>query len=635
MDKSWNFVINDARKDEQKMLINVFDKCGLLKNDKTFAEVKNVMQKTYGEQTYDDFLQSVIETLHIEEPKDKANIETYVVSQIILPVLMQHDDQRIDFCKQEHFASLERKDFAREFNSRFRTSVIFKAKLPIYGLSLAGVKDDIRNSMITYSTMAAAMLGGPVGLGLWSAYKLFSKYDETKKEQKKTDDMVFFANKLTPVYLVLIHLHILHSQVIDSLDKAKSFVSETIKYANKTVLSHDNKSFKGYHEWDEARLRFLLYFVNNISDENSKIMNLTSELASQCNHQLSEFIDKSYLNQLLPYKEGLIDFLYGLKSSHIINSVCDSYQGLTLCEEGKKWLVDFHFPDTPVDESTYFLVDPAQKQQYSLTCLYLELKGIDSDTHCVYFDESYQKRFDNLQNSDSSISESSIEEKYNNLTLNCQCARHGIRPLFTVMILDIEDIVNKEILSKDGIDKLESIKEDCRKISHYLQYLLTDEFSTPHSLCVEEEFNKVFDDLKKNDVNVEYDIPQGTTILFGKEEFELFVLDNIARNIRAHAFENYKIPNPKVYVKVVKEETFVHIRICNNGISFDSKKVDPDNVFIFEKGATIPENRLGTYLIKKCVELYGGTVSIETDADCHNGIKYTVTYVLTLKTEQI
>lgn len=638
MDKSWNFIIREARKDEQKQLIDVFDKYGLLKKDKTFAEVKNVMQRTYGNQTYDAFLQSVMNSSHIEEPKDKANLDTYVISQIILPVLMQHEEMRIEFCKQEHFASSERKDFVREFNSRFRTSVVFKAKLPFYGLSLAGVKNEessfFRNSMITSGAMTATMLGGPIGLGLWSAYKLFSKYGETKKEQEKSNenDKVSFTDKLTPVYLVLIHLHILHSQVIDSLDKAKSFVEETIKYADSTILVQDNKSLKGYHEWNEARLNFLLYFVtSNISDENSKIMNIARELKSQCNHRMREFIDKSYLLQLLPYSEGLIDFLYGLKPSHIVSSVYNSHKGLTLCEDGKKWLVDFQFPDTPVDESTYFLVDPVQKQQYALTCLYLELKGVDSDIHCVYFDEIYQKRFDMLKDSGISPIEPSIEEKYKNLDLRCRCIRHGIRPSFPPILCVIEEIEQQEKLSKDGIEKLQGIKDECQRISRYLGCLLED-YSKPESLEVDKEIKKAFDYLTKEGVNVVYDIPQGSTIHFGRDEFHLFVLDNIVRNIYVHAFKNNTIPNPQVYIKVINEDYSVKIKICNNGIPL---KKDVDNFFEFKDDAEIPENRMGTYCIKKGMEYYDGNVSIATDADNYNGIQYSVTYVLTFKTDKI
>lgn len=636
MDKSWNFIIKDARKDEQKQLIDVFDRCGLLKKDKTFAEVKSVMQKTYGNQTYNDFLQSVINSQHIVEPKDKANLDTYVVSQIILPVLMQHEEMRIEFCKYEHFASSERKDFVREFNSRFRTSVIFKAKLPIYGLSLAGVNDDkssfSRNSIISFGAMASAMLGGPIGLGVWSAYKMFSKVGETGKKQDRQESVSMFPNGLEPVYLVLIHLHILHTQVIDSFDKAKNFVLETIKYANNVILSHDNRPFNGYHEWDEARLSLLLYFVTgNISDKNSKIMKFASELSLQCNHRLSEFIDKSYLSQLLPYSDGLIDFLYGLKPSHIISSVYNSYQGLTLCEEGKKWLVDFHFPNTQVDESTYFLVDPAQKQQYSLTCLYLELKGVDSDAHCAYFDESYQKRFDILKDSGISPIEPSIEEKYNNLDLRCRCIRHGIRPSFPPLLCDIEEIEQQEKLSKDGMEKLQSIKDECQRISRYLGCLLED-YSKPESLEVDKEIKKAFDYLTKKGVNVVYDIPQRSTIHFGRDEFHLFVLDNIVRNIYVHAFENNTIPNPQVYIKVINEDCSVTVRICNNGIPL---KNDVDNIFEFKDDAEIPENRMGTYCIKKGMEYYDGYVSIATDADNCNGIQYSVTYVLTFKTDKI
>lgn len=161
---------------------------------------------------------------------------------------------------------------------------------------------------------------------------------------------------------------------------------------------------------------------------------------------------------------------------------------------------------------------------------------------------------------------------------------------------------------------------------------LLEDYSKPESLEVDKEIKKAFDYLTKEGVNVVYDIPQGSTIHFGRDEFNLFVLDNIVRNIYVHAFENNTIPNPQVYIKVINEDYSVKIKICNNGIPL---KKDVDNFFEFKDDAEIPENRMGTYCIKKGMEYYDGNVSIATDADNYNGIQYSVTYVLTFKTDKI
>lgn len=640
MDKSWNFIIKDARKDEQKQLIDVFDRCGLLKKDKTFAEVKSVMQKTYGNQTYNDFLQSVINSQHIVEPKDKANLDTYVVSQIILPVLMQHEEMRIEFCKYEHFASSERKDFVREFNSRFRTSVIFKAKLPIYGLSLAGVNDDkssfSRNSIISFGAMASAMLGGPIGLGLWSAYKMFSKVGETSKKQGRREQIGLLSNSLTPIYLVLIHIHILHTQTVDSLNKAKSFVSETIKYANNVVYAHDNFVFKGYYEWDDARLNLLLYFVTRKqeSEGNSRIKSLIADLGLQCRHNLSEIIDDRDLAHLIPYKDELIDYLYGMKKAFMPSGVPTQYKGLTLDEEGKKWLVDFHFPNTPVDESTYFLVDPVQKQQYALTCLYLELKGIDSDTHCAYFDEGYQKRFEGLkeiskreEKCSPSVSDASGQIDCNELICKARCIRHGAGKLVPYIKDVAKDLLENKNLSDTDRDNLQDIINKCYKLHEFLSLLDDVEvgYSKPEKISISESLNNAFNDPRLKDVSIVYDIPQDTLVYIGKKEFEKHVLDNIVSNLYEHAFNNI-CSNKQVHIKVLKRNTdSVEIRICNNG---NPLEVDVDKIFESYDVSNVPDNRWGTYLIRQCMEHYGGTVCIEQNADV-------VTYVLTLKTKEI
>lgn len=614
MDKSWNFILKESLPEEQKLIVKVFDDCGLLKGKATFSNVKQCLNNMFGGQTYDEFVDAARQDLNIKEQRDLGNADEYLLSRIIIMILKQDEERRVEFCKKERFVSTERKDFVREFNSRFYTSNVFKSKLPGYGLTLLGYKKDITQSTLLTNTfwgmggLTAAALGGPIGLGLYGILKILSSV---------------FANKLLPVYTVIVCFHLAHAQAIDNVEKAKSFVQGVLTYADKNILSKDNKHYRGYHEWSEARLTILLALVRvNVEFiDNERLQKFVSTLQKKCEHKVTEFISIYYLKQLSPYADKLIDYLYGIKKPYMVSEVYSRYKDLTLCENGKQWLVDYSFPETPVNESTYFLVDPVQEQHYALTCLYVELKGFDSREHCLKIEGDIQKRLDGLARDKKrvfipidGISNAKSEDFVN--------FNKALKRQLLDVVSDIKLGMDNLLLSrepteenKESIDFLMNRINKARELTFDIPY----GYSRPWTLRLGDEIKGLFIKKLSNalpSVSITCDLPEVPQVSFGRKELEYNVFGNIVSYLCQNAFDE-EIPTPCVHVGLVDSEDVVTLRISHNGKPFEKNSFNSSSV--------------GLLSIANCMEHYHGRFFIDINPRVYDGVVFNVTYVLTFK----
>ena len=93
-------------------------------------------------------------------------------------------------------------------------------------------------------------------------------------------------------------------------------------------------------------------------------------------------------------------------------------------------------------------------------------------------------------------------------------------------------------------------------------------------------------------------------------QFDSFQITQAFNNIIKNAVEAvYKIPNPSILVNLIQLDNVIKIRIKDNGIGFDEKKITK----LFEPYYTTKDKGtgLGLSIVKKIIEDHGGIIKIE------------------------
>lgn len=483
MDQTWDFITKHADKNEQSLLIKSAQKCGLLDNQSNFTDVIKILNNKYNTYSYNDYLNAIAKHYNLPDSND----ETELIARIVKSELMHSDKLRLNFCKEERFVSSDPRNFSVEFNTRFKTSRLFRLRIPVYGLSLA-LSNEISDSASTidFSPSAAAsiaavgatLFGGPIGMigGLSTAALMFAKKHSKKKQPAGTD------RKCMAFHLMIMYVHSIHSQKIETLDAAKAYIKEMINLTA-TSVSDTTSAATDYCKWSDTRL-FILHTLlehpakDKIQPEISRILSL--DIMSYDN-KTSELFPKYKIKQLLNFKYELIDYLYGIDAT--ATDVANfAYCNSQIENDAQPILyIDYKFPYTKISHNAYFYVPATELQKKALVKVYLEINGIDSETHCITSLSDCNMRFSYIQIFSKAISGTIMRLQAENATFVSPSSKNDNPELKSeILELKIEKILSeKEIKGftttlKEKEARIQQLEQDLQQANNKIDQLKDD-----------------------------------------------------------------------------------------------------------------------------------------------------------------
>jgi len=339
------------------------------------------------------------------------------------------------------------------------------------------------------------------------------------------------------------------------------------------IVLHDITEIKRYEKELEDIIEFLPD-ATLIVDRNKKITSWNKAMEEMTKVPKEDIVGKDHKYAAVPF--------YGHPRSHLVDLIFENNPEIKskydfVKQEGRSLYVEIFAPSLNDNKGAYIWAVASPL--------------IDQNEGVIGAIESFRDVTEHKK----------AEEKINSLNealrvIN-KTLRHDILNDLTVVmtacdIMHVDDEILKQKISK-ALNKSVSLIEQMRELEHALAF--DEDFS-------EESLRSLVESAMKNYPDIKFAITGDCTILCDEAMYS--VIDNIIRNAVVHG------KTDRIDISIQENNGCREMRIADYG------KGIPDDIKskIFEEGESFGETRgsgLGLYIVKKVIERYGGTITVE------------------------
>lgn len=589
-DGSWDFLLNASGTDIYDVN-NALSISGFEESIKysPFTELDCILMHRYGKNDpvgYGQFIDDICEDLSIKTESrgdSLAEHENSILLFILTKTIKSFNKEQLDeFRRAAGLTNSDKDALIREMTAKASYSERFTKILPFITSSVLGVGNGGLASLSAVGLGAFAVsrfIGAAIPIvGVMIALETMSILMGKGKQREKN------AQKILPVVTVLIRIRREYEYVFDSPNSA-------VDYLRSLIRSSETENKTGF-----ATAMLVAILRADDSFEQKEILNQMEESSG---FSASSTIPERKLEVLKPFF-----------------AQCESY------------LTSY------VTDNTIQRFSVISNIHHQIESTHHQIESLAAAIQSFLPKENREEPIVALSSEDASRRIAELEARVLHYERILHGIRHNLAPDFANVFRPYKRFLDHNIvISRNQAEK--AIERGERVVS-LLKIAGREEFGTPDVFNLSDVVKPFFEDEKY--VVVCYEIPPVAMISMNKLSFEIYVLNNIKKNIEQHAFggiseEVMPYKDRKVRICVVDEGPYWRLCVANNGEPF------PENASIerlWEYGVSYSsemteDGGTGMFFIRETVEHFGGDVSFLR----LNDGEYTVEYDIRLKKAEV